>query len=365
MKTQLSTPCTTSVCIAFLFGTIVKLISSQECQTVNAVHGYRLVNHVLNTVHDVTFERCTVLCTEHPACYSINHFTTTSTCELNNKTKLWFLSDFISSDSVFYMDMLVRQYDICVHDNPCRNDAKCIPYPNNGTFHCQCSKYYTGKTCEDLRKGGNVSCSNQVLDLCHSNMTAWQATILGPTSLNLSGCNPDDITNTAELLLFVSRARTDSLGDYGKYQIVKVKENTGCTVTLLAPINITLSGSPCELIAQRLPYFDHISLTQSCQVTCRARSGEVGGILALRATKLTIDSTSKIQVNGKGFHGGAGGSSSGGGGFGGETFVCLSSTYGKGGDAGQTGDHGGGSGEGLYLCFSLIDSQQMPDWTKF
>ncbi|KAK3733350.1 hypothetical protein QZH41_003614 [Actinostola sp. cb2023] len=71
---------------------------------------------------------------------------------------------------------------------------------------------------------GNLNCAGQVMNLCQQHMTAWKATILGPTSLDLMSCNPKDVENTTELLVFVSRA---DVNDYGSYEIVRVKDNIG------------------------------------------------------------------------------------------------------------------------------------------
>jgi hypothetical protein len=148
---------TTAFLIRFvlLFGTIAKLTYSQEpCRNVNAISGYRLANHVLTTVNRVLMDRCTVLCEGNPDCYSINHYTTTKTCELNDISRKWpSASDFVRQDECFYMDMIVRQHNPCVHDKPCRNDGRCTAYPDNGTFRCDCNKRYTGKTCDEPRKG--------------------------------------------------------------------------------------------------------------------------------------------------------------------------------------------------------------------
>lgn len=52
-------------------------------------------------------------------------------------------------------------------------------------------------------------------------MKAWKAKLLGPISLSLDICNSKDLEDAGELLLFVSRADAN---DYGKYDIVRVKE---------------------------------------------------------------------------------------------------------------------------------------------
>ena len=73
-----------------------------------------------------------------------------------------------------------------------------------------------------------------------------------------------------------------------------------CNVTLQTPMKMMISGSPCEIIAQRFPGFTNIALTQSCTLTCNPRSGGLGGVMAFRAAELVIDSTSKIDMNHKG-----------------------------------------------------------------
>ncbi|KAK3726428.1 hypothetical protein QZH41_014936, partial [Actinostola sp. cb2023] len=288
----------------------------------------------------------------------INYLTTSKVCELNNKTKLWSPSgDFVQHEDCFYMDILERIYNPCAVEH---NLARIMEHASKilimGRSDVNATDITQGLDVRDWlplnqivrtvipRSGvGNLNCAGQVLNLCQQHMTAWKALVLGPTSLDLMSCNPKEVANITELLVFVSRA---GASDYGKYVVVRVKDSIGCIVTLLTPMYKTLPGSPCEIIAQRLPNFHNVSLSQSCQLTCNARAGAVGGILALRATKLTVDSTSKIDVNGKGYRGGAAGSTSGGGGYGGETFACLASTYGKGGNYNQPGREGGGAGDG-------------------
>ena len=54
------------------------------------------------------------------------------------------------------------------------------------------------------------------------------------------------------------------------------------------------------LIAQRLPSFDKVSLRNKCVLTCDEQKDGLGGILAFEADNLVIDSTSKIDMTGKG-----------------------------------------------------------------
>ena len=54
------------------------------------------------------------------------------------------------------------------------------------------------------------------------------------------------------------------------------------------------------MIAQRLPSFDKVSLRNKCVLTCDEQKDGLGGILAFEADNLVIDSTSKIDMTGKG-----------------------------------------------------------------
>jgi hypothetical protein len=53
-------------------------------------------------------------------------------------------------------------------------------------------------------------------------MDAWKVKELNLSHILLDTCNPIELANVEELLLFVSQAE---LSDYGKYEIVKVDQN--------------------------------------------------------------------------------------------------------------------------------------------
>ena len=56
------------------------------------------------------------------------------------------------------------------------------------------------------------------------------------------------------------------------------------------------------LIAQKLPYFRKIVLSNQCVLTCDEQKDGLGGILAFRSRSLEIDDSSKIEMSGKGAH---------------------------------------------------------------
>ncbi|XP_048589132.1 uncharacterized protein LOC116618188 isoform X1 [Nematostella vectensis] len=324
------------------------LLACEPCQSSDGIPGYRLKGYVIGSIPGISVEKCIIKCTKHSSCYSINHHQRDHLCELNNKTRVWVNTvDLTGRYDWFYIEILGKKYDPCLVDNPCENGATCSSVLSTGSLRCNCANGFFGETCADLpplTSEGNFSCISETVTMGNNKfMDFWTASILSPTNLLLTSCDADLLANVSELFVFVSRAL---LNDYGKYDIVRIREASGCNLTLYFPIKFSVSGNPCEIIAQRLTKFDHMTLTQSCTVTGRARTATGSGILALRTNTLTIDSTSKITMDGKGYKGGQGGTSSGGGGYGGETYACLSSTYGKGGDRNQPGNAGGGAGEG-------------------
>lgn len=59
-------------------------------------------------------------------------------------------------------------------------------------------------------------------------------------------------------------------------------------------------GENVHLIAQVLPNYYTVTLTNNCIIKCREQADGHGGILALRANTMTIDSSSKIWTTGQG-----------------------------------------------------------------
>ena len=54
------------------------------------------------------------------------------------------------------------------------------------------------------------------------------------------------------------------------------------------------------LIAQIFPYFGKVLLRNKCVLTCDGQKDALGGILAFKAKRLSLDYTSKIEMSGKG-----------------------------------------------------------------
>ncbi|XP_068754261.1 PE-PGRS family protein PE_PGRS26-like isoform X1 [Montipora capricornis] len=200
-------------------------------------------------------------------------------------------------------------------------------------------------------------CSGKTINVCKTFSPSWKVNRLSWDELHLSNCTTGPQAGD-QLLLFVSSGKLN----YGKYKIVTVKLVNStrakkgvrlCHVTLDQPIGMFLvKDQHTCLIAQIFPYFGEVSLRNNCVLTCDEQKDGLGGILAFKARTLIIDQTSKVDMSGKGFHGGTGGDRRGGGGLGGETFFCSAKepNMGKGGDisgaswANNTNGIGGGGG---------------------
>lgn len=212
--------------------------------------------------------------------------------------------------------------------------------------------------CTDVETNGFV-CDGQTVNLCQTDHSkSWKVAVITQDTMDLYSC--DGLEAGDKLLLFVSKGR---LINYGKYEVVTAQdvtpidgdEKSQCRVVFDKPITMDLEKDHLTcLIAQRLPSFDKVSLRNKCVLTCDEQKDGLGGILAFEADNLVIDSTSKIDMTGKGFTGGVGGDSRGGGGYGGETFDCpANALLGKGGDISNVpwakntdGIGGGGAGDG-------------------
>ncbi|KAL9952300.1 hypothetical protein ACROYT_G039535 [Oculina patagonica] len=305
----------------------------------------RLTASVLATLQVSSLGECTFECINNHGCFSVNFGDQAEegkhTCELIN-------TDRFSQPDNFVISQDFHHYNIktpCM-SNPCRNGATCQPIYDKEDYQCICPfGNLNGKNCE------NLLCNDETLDVCTKAMFSWEVTSTSSQNAVLSNCDTTQIKRGDELLFMLTRG---SLADYGKYEIMKVKDVNGCNITLADAFTQIATYSGNYLIAQLFPSYDKVTLSNNCILTCRQQTSGHGGILALRAKHaMNIDGTSKIVTTGKGFRGGQGGDSRGGGGYGGESFLHLATgNNGKGGDisgaswtVNTNGIGGGGAGD--------------------
>ena len=139
-----------SICFRFtLFVTIVRQQSADcnVCRTSFPIFDHALSGHVLKTVTRDTFARCLYSCELDPQCYSINFHAENNLCEFNLGTVEAFDADLVYRKSSVYISMVVRQFNLCVIAEPCRNGGRCEPRP---ATHCLCPEGFSGALCEGL-----------------------------------------------------------------------------------------------------------------------------------------------------------------------------------------------------------------------
>ncbi|MCK6525533.1 hypothetical protein L6R49_29340, partial [Myxococcota bacterium] len=143
----------------------------------------------------------------------------------------------------------------------------------------------------------------------------------GATSLTLSGYT-SGLAVGDELLLLVVQGPSSSTS-VGSYELTRVSGVSGTTVSVAA-LSQAYDGTTHDVIAQRVPNYEDVTLSSGATLTSSAWNGSTGGVVAFRASgTVSIDSTSSVDVAGLGYRGGSAGSTSGGGGGGGESWAGI------------------------------------------
>ncbi|MDP7110526.1 MAG: hypothetical protein QGH45_01115, partial [Myxococcota bacterium] len=167
------------------------------------------------------------------------------------------------------------------------------------------------------------------------------ATLLaGDSSFDLDGY-VDGLAAGDELLLIDLQGAVGDPGT-GSWELLRVQAIAGATVSV-APLTGAYDGTTHAVVAQRVPNYDDVTLTDGL-LAASGFDGSGGGIVAFRARgTLTVDDTSTISADGLGYAGGAGGLAAGGGGQGGDSYAGID---GDGGNDDADGVGAGGAGEG-------------------
>ncbi len=119
------------------------------CRTVKPVKHHELINHVINTLQETSFEICTYRCELDAKCFSVNFFTKTGKCEFNYGSKEMFPGDFKASRDTLYVHNIRKDTtDPCAWLN-CLHGGTCYPLPRP---NCTCPAGFAGSTCQNLSK---------------------------------------------------------------------------------------------------------------------------------------------------------------------------------------------------------------------
>jgi len=168
------------------------------------------------------------------------------------------------------------------------------------------------------------------------------------TVADASGFYTDDMV----LLMNLQGTSGDSV-NVGNYEFIPVASVVGNVITFTADIAQTY-GSPASqnIILQRVPQYDDVTVTGSGVLTANGFDGSTGGVVAFFASgTLNVQSGGRIDVSARGFRGGSSSGPEGhtgrtttGGGAGGSGSAGEPSGAGYGGDGIATGGGAGGAG---------------------
>ncbi|MBI4363474.1 MAG: four helix bundle protein, partial [Candidatus Doudnabacteria bacterium] len=127
----------------------------------------------------------------------------------------------------------------------------------------------------------------------------------------------------------------------GQYEFGQIQNIGGKKITLKSNLANSYDSSGAQVV--RVPNYSTVQINGNSSLTVSAWDGITGGVLAMRvAESLTISSGGLIDLNGKGFTGGAGGS----GGAGGPAGYVAYGNFGNSGSAGSAGAGPGAGGAG-------------------
>ena len=116
-----------------------------DCRTSFADTNHILTGHVMRTLNHKTFKSCTFSCEPEPQCFGVNYISLHKACQLNNATRKYFPDGFVKQKGAFYLDMVVRRYNVSVSMR-CENRGTCVNSP--GSLKCKCVDVYSELHCE-------------------------------------------------------------------------------------------------------------------------------------------------------------------------------------------------------------------------
>ena len=164
------------------------------------------------------------------------------------------------------------------------------------------------------------------------------------------GQAPDGLEAGDEVLLVVAQGVAGGGCDVGRYSFGEVAAVGAEGLTLADAPGLDVDLSACNMVIQRVPHYDDVTVRSGGLLTAGAWDGSVGGVLALRiAGELRVEAGGEVTASALGYAGGATGESYNVDGYQGESYEGLgiggaSSTDGYNEANGAWAANGGGGG---------------------
>ena len=128
---------------------LLTIHSAETCDTFKPIKNYVLTGHVIKTIRDANFEKCTYRCELETKCFSINLYTKTSKCELNYGSKEMFPSDFKEELDALYIHNIRKDTGDPCNALYCLHGGSCHPFPQP---NCMCPVGFVGSICQNISK---------------------------------------------------------------------------------------------------------------------------------------------------------------------------------------------------------------------
>ena len=202
----------------------------------------------------------------------------------------------------------------CV-DGPPVDDGTVCAGPDGGARLCT-----AGACLAPTVVSGNVNLSTATLTpgrTCVSEAPAFDVTGLTATTATVAAAPTGDCLVTGDEVLLVNLQGAGAAPNTGNWELLKVAGVSGSTVTFTAPktrdyggasdggsgdTNIGGGATEQKVALVRLPQLGHLTVNAGTTLTAAPWNGKTGGIVALRAAKLTVNGT--ISAAGLGYRSG-------------------------------------------------------------
>ena len=129
------------------FFVLLPFPTADLCRTLKPVVNHVLTGHVIKSIPDSSFEKCTYHCELDAKCISVNFFTKDKECELNKASKEMFPRDLKEKKGSIYVQNIRKdsiEIDPCKWLN-CQHGSSCHPLPKP---RCACLTGFKGPTCQ-------------------------------------------------------------------------------------------------------------------------------------------------------------------------------------------------------------------------
>ncbi|MFA5087047.1 MAG: DUF2341 domain-containing protein, partial [Candidatus Paceibacterota bacterium] len=126
----------------------------------------------------------------------------------------------------------------------------------------------------------------------------------GATTITLSTA-PTGLAVGDQVLVINMQGTSDDYINVGKYEAKVISQINGNTLTFTQPLINNYNGASQKIMVQRLPNYTNVTIAAGAALTVDSWNGSKNGVMAFNASG-TVTVSGTIDLNGKGFSGGAG-----------------------------------------------------------